>query len=55
VNVLASRKSWKGKRGKLKGERDYNAALDFSPGIYDCMSTAEELEEEKGKKEKGES
>jgi hypothetical protein len=51
VNVLAPRKSWKGERKKLKGERDFNVGSEFSSGIYDCMSAVEELERKKGKEE----
>jgi hypothetical protein len=28
---------------KLKGKRDYNLGSEFSPGIFDFLSTAEEL------------
>jgi hypothetical protein len=51
VNVLVTRKSWKGEREKGKVERDYNVGSEFSPGNYVCMSAVEELKK-KGKRGK---
>ncbi len=33
----------------MKGERDYNTASDFSPGIFDGIGEKGELEGKKGK------
>jgi hypothetical protein len=38
-------------RKKAKGERDHKAASDFSPGIFERLSSAEVLEREEGKGE----
>ncbi len=45
-------KSWKGKRGKGKVERDYNVGSEFSPG-RERVGDEEELERKKGKGERG--